>query len=195
MKINISSVNTITFLGLMIDDKLSWHTHIDQMIPKLNKATYVIRVLKSFLSMESLKTVYFSLVHSVISYGIIFWGSSTHAKIIFKVQKRIIRIIMNLGIMDSCRDSFRKLGILPLQSRYIFPLLTFVVKNRNLFQMNSDVHTCNTRTNQDLHLRTVNLTVFQRGGWYSGIKFCNHLPLSRIEGRPPAMEVSCEYIE
>jgi membrane-bound lytic murein transglycosylase MltF len=86
----------------MVNDKLSWHTHIDQMIPKLNKATYVIRVLKSLLSMESLKTVYFSLVHSVISYGIIFRSSSTRPKIIFKIKKRIIRIIMNFGIMDSC---------------------------------------------------------------------------------------------
>jgi hypothetical protein len=94
--------------------------------------------------MESLKTVYFSLVHSVISYGIIFWGSSIHAKIIFKIQKRIIRIIMKLGIMNSCGDSFRKLGILPLQSKYIFSLLMFVVKDRDLSKMNSDVHTCNT---------------------------------------------------
>jgi hypothetical protein len=108
----------------MINDKLSWHTHIDQMIPKLNKVTYVIKVLKSLLSMESLKPVYFSLVHSVISYGIIFRGSSTHAKIIFKIQKSIIRIITNLGLMDS----FRKLGILPLQSQYIFSLFMFVIK-------------------------------------------------------------------
>jgi hypothetical protein len=44
--------------------------------------------------------------------------------------------------------------------------------------MNSDVHTCNTRSNQDLHLPPVNLTVFQKGGWYSGIKFYNHFPLA-----------------
>jgi hypothetical protein len=36
---HISNVNTIQFLGLMIDDKLSWHTYIDEMISKLNKAT------------------------------------------------------------------------------------------------------------------------------------------------------------
>jgi hypothetical protein len=54
----------------------------------------------------------------------------------------------------------------------------FVIKNRDLFKTNSDVHTCNTRSNQDLHLPSVNLTVFQKGGWYSGIKFYNHLPLA-----------------
>jgi hypothetical protein len=70
---------------------LSWHCHIDQMIPKLNEASYIIRSLKP-LSFESLKMVYFSTVHSIISYGIIFWDISTHSKIIFKLQKRIIRL-------------------------------------------------------------------------------------------------------
>jgi hypothetical protein len=54
----------------------------------------------------------------------------------------------------------------------------FVIKNRDLFKINSDVHTCNRRSNQNLHLPPVNLAVFQKGGWYSGIKFCNYLPLT-----------------
>jgi hypothetical protein len=56
-----------------------------------------------------------------------------------------------------------------------------VVKNRDCFRMNSDVHTCNTRFNHDLHLPAANLTIFQKGGWYFGIKFYNHLPLKLKE--------------
>jgi hypothetical protein len=84
----ISRIHSTKFLGLVTDDKLSWHYHIDQMIPKLNKATYVIRILKPLLSLEALKMVYFVTVHSIISYGIIFWGISTYSKIIFKTQKK-----------------------------------------------------------------------------------------------------------
>jgi len=58
------------------------------MIPKLNKASYAIRSLKPLLSFESLKMVYFSTVHSIISYSIIFWGISSHTKIIFQIQKK-----------------------------------------------------------------------------------------------------------
>jgi hypothetical protein len=112
----------------MIDDKLSWYTHVDQMIPKLNKASYVIRVVKPLLSLECLKIVYFSSVHSIISYGIIFWGSSAHAKIIFKIQKRIIRIITNSGNVDLCRNLFRELHVLPLQSQYILSFIMLVLK-------------------------------------------------------------------
>jgi hypothetical protein len=116
----ISSIHNTKFLGLMVDNKLSWHCHIDQMVPKLNKASYVIRVLKPLLSFESLKMVYFSLVHSVIAYGIIFWGVSNYSKIIFKTEKRVVRIIMSAGRMDYCRVIFKKLNVLPLQSQYIF---------------------------------------------------------------------------
>jgi len=70
---------------------------------------------------------YFSTAHSIILYGIIFWGIPTHSKIIFKIQKRLIRIISNSGNKDSCRDLFKKLHILPLQSQYIFSLFMFVV--------------------------------------------------------------------
>jgi hypothetical protein len=51
-----------------------------------------------------------------------------------------------------------------------------IVKNRDCCKSNSDVHTCNTRFNHDLHLLVANLTIFQEGGCYSGIKLYNHLP-------------------
>jgi hypothetical protein len=40
----ISSIQSTNFLGLMTDNNRSWHYHTEQMIPKLNKASYVITV-------------------------------------------------------------------------------------------------------------------------------------------------------
>ena len=74
----------------MTDNNLSWYCHINQMIPKPNKTSYLIRSLKRFLYFESFKMVFFSTVHLIISYGIIFWGISTHCKIIFKIKKKIL---------------------------------------------------------------------------------------------------------
>jgi hypothetical protein len=88
------------------------------MISELNKLTYVIGYLKPLLLFETLKMVYFSTFHSIISYGIIFWGSSTKSDIIFGTQKGIIRIITNSGNMDSCCNLLKTLCILPLQSQY-----------------------------------------------------------------------------
>ena len=146
------------------------------MIPKQNKAYYIIKSLKPLLSFETLKMVYFSIVHSIISYGILLRGVSTHSEIIFKIQESIITIITNSGNKDSCRNLFTKLNIFPLQFQYIFSLLMFVVKNKDIFKINSDVHSFNTRAYYDLHTPPANLTVFQNRAWYSGIKIYDYLP-------------------
>ena len=52
----------------------------------------------------------------------------------------------------------------------------FVVKNKDLFKTNSDVHSFNRRPHYDLHIPAANLTVFRNRVWYSGIKIYNHLP-------------------
>jgi len=54
----------------------------------------------------------------------------------------------------------------------------FVVKNRELFTSISDVHNVNTRYNSDSHLPITNLTVFQKGVFYFGIRVFNKLPSS-----------------
>ena len=128
---NIShKTNRITnFLGLTLDSTLSWKPHIDQLISKLNSACYVIRSLKSLIPLETLRLINFSSVHSIISYGIIFWGNSSYSNTTFKLQKRVIRTMMNAGNRESCRELFKKLNILPLHSQYILSLLLFVVKN------------------------------------------------------------------
>jgi hypothetical protein len=117
--------------------------------------------------------VHFTTVHSIVAYGIIFWGISTYSKIIFKIQKRIIRTIMHVGNKDSCRNIFKKLHI--LQTQYIFSTL-FVAKNKDLFKTISEVHSFNSRFQYYLHIPTANLTVYQKGVWYSGARIYNHLP-------------------
>ena len=69
----ITNINSTRFLGFIIDSALSWKDHIIELTSKLNKACYAIRVIKPFISLDVLKMIYFSYVHSVVSYGIILW--------------------------------------------------------------------------------------------------------------------------
>jgi len=70
------------------------------------------------MSLDVLRSKYFSYVQPIISYGIIFSGNSSHSEEIFKIQKKIIRIIMNSSKNASCRQLFKELNILPIQSQY-----------------------------------------------------------------------------
>jgi len=123
-----SSSNT-KFWGLIIDDSLSWKAHIDQMMSKLNKACFVIRTIQAIMSPETLRMVYFAYMYSIMSYGIIFWGNQPYCDKIFKIQKRVIRILTNSRMRDSCRELLKKLEILPLYSQYIFSISIIVIKN------------------------------------------------------------------
>jgi len=82
---------------------------------------------------------------------------------------------MNVGNRKSCHE-FKKLNILPLYLQYILSLLLFTVKNIEELSMNSEVHTINTRHRSDLHPPSINLTKYQKGVYYSGIKIFSHLP-------------------
>jgi len=118
------------FLGLIIDDSLSWKVYIDEIMSKLNTACFVIRSLQAIMSTETLRMVYFAYVHSIMNYGIIFGGNQPYSEKIFKIQKRVIRIITNSRMRDSCREMFQRLEILPLYSEYIFSLSIFVIKKQ-----------------------------------------------------------------
>jgi hypothetical protein len=102
-------------------------------------------------------------------------GNSHYSDSIFKIQKRIIRIIANTGRRDSCHQLYKQLQILSLPSQYILSLLIIVNKNRDLFQSNSEIHDV---IRYNYNLPSTNLTLVQNRVLYSGSKIYNHLPLN-----------------
>jgi len=92
------------------------------------------------------------------------------------MEKRIVRIMIGCKSRVSCRNLFRKLEVLPLVSQYILSLMLFVVKNKNLFILNLENHTKSTRHFNNFYQPVTNLTIYQRGVHYVGIKIFNNLP-------------------
>jgi hypothetical protein len=111
-----------------------------------------------------------------MTYGLLFWENSPDNTTIFRLQKRIIRIMMGRRPRDLCRELFFKLEILPLPSQYILSLLLFMMRNKKQFLTNPEIYHINTRQQANLHLPLVNVTKHQRGMYYLGIKVFNALP-------------------
>ena len=53
----------------------------------------------------------------------------------------------------------------------------FEVQNKNLFMTNNENHNLDTRQRNNLYLPQANLTIYQKGAYYSGIKMFNNRPL------------------
>jgi hypothetical protein len=113
---------------------------------------------------------------STTCHAIIFCGNSPHSRGIFKMQKRVLRILTGIGYRDSCRELFKEHKILNLPSQYIFSLLLFVIRNMSLFAPNSVYHDINTRQKNDLHIPHAHRTMYQKGVLYSCIEAFNALP-------------------
>jgi hypothetical protein len=110
--------------------------------------------------------------------GIIYWGNASGSNKVFVLQKKIIRIMMGVGPTNTCRGLFKELGILRIACVYLLSLMMFVVNNFEKFQTNFSVHRVNTRNNAHLHRPIVNLSSYQRGVYYSGVKLFSSLPIS-----------------
>jgi len=81
------------------------------------------------------------------------------------------------GNRVSRRNLFKKLQSLPLTSQYMLSLLTFVVQKKNLFLTNNENHNLDTTQRNNLYLPQANLTIYQKGAYYLGIKILNYLTL------------------
>jgi len=134
------------------------------------------RSIKPYVSQQMLEIIYYSYFHSLISYGIMFCGHSTSSIRDFRLQKRIIRIMMGCRSRESCRKLFIKLKILPLPSVYILSLLLFVIKNKELFTTHNAIQSICTRQHLNFHQPSANLTKYQTGVYYMGLKIFNILP-------------------
>jgi hypothetical protein len=73
-KVNV--VNSIKFLGIIIDSSLTWREHTDYINSKLNSLGYMVRSLRPVLGLKIIMQICFTYVHPVLNYGIMFWGTS-----------------------------------------------------------------------------------------------------------------------
>ena len=108
----------------------------------------------------------------MMNYGLIFWENSSYSNSIFKIQQRIIGIIMGTGTRYSYRELFKILNILPLQYQYILALILFVVYNKSTFKINSQLLSINAKNKHNLFLTLSHFTITQED--LTTIKVFNH---------------------
>lgn len=135
----IEEVDKAKFLGITIDNQLTWKPHVEELCKKLSKSAYALYQLSKKVNSQALITAYHGLVASDLRYGIIFWGQSVDREMVFKLQKRCIRSMCGLKTTDSCAPYFKSLKILTLPSLYILETALFVRCNPHLFQKLSEV--------------------------------------------------------
>lgn len=178
-KNQIEKVDNIKFLGLYIDDTLSWNTHIDKMCKKLASGLYALRIMCKFSDVSTLKKIYFAFINSHISYGLAMYGCTSHENLnkLLVFQKKAIRIILGLSWSDTVKQHFPELGFFTVFSLYIFELILIIKQNLAALPKLGQNHNYNTRGKNEIAFVKHKLRYFEKKPTYSGIKFYLNLPL------------------
>lgn len=171
----LDQVEKTKFLGLVIDENLTWDEHVNLVIRKTSSGLYALRRLALSCNIETLKSIYYALIHSHISYGICIYGATIKRNMdkILIQQKRALRIIFNLKQSESVKHIFSELKIFTVYGLYIYETIKFVLFN-NQTEIGNNIHTYNMRSHRPIEYHR--LCFFEKRTTYKGNKFYNCLP-------------------
>ena len=112
----IERVTAFKFLGIIIDERLTWKAHIESLNKKLSSGLYALRNTKKLASRTGLLSLYHSLIHCHLSYGCLIWGSASDnaLKPLKIAQKKAIRLVHTASYNAHSTPLFLRSNVLPL---------------------------------------------------------------------------------
>ena len=118
----------IKYLGILIDEVLSWNKQIDDICTKLARANGILSKLRHFVPKKTCVSVYFSLFYSHILYGCLVWSCSTQSNIdqIIKIQKWCIWTITYSEFTEHTGPLFSELKLLKVKDIFSLTKLLFM---------------------------------------------------------------------
>ena len=152
---DIAEVPAVKYLGVTLDNRMSWKPHIDNVIGKFSRGCWAIANLRKFLNMEILRTLYYSLVYPYIHYGITNWGSAakTHLSKLEIKHKQIVRLMTWSKYNSPSNPIFVKLRLLKIQDVFKLKIAMLIKKIitddtlvTNGIQLLSEIHPYSTRS-------------------------------------------------
>jgi len=128
--VRIQQTDSIKYLGVIIDNKLSWKPQISSLCGKLSQACGVVCKIRHFADINILRVIYFSLFHSHMQNYIIDWGRAykTAIRPVQVLQNRILRYMTFSKRTSSANNVFKLLKILKVSDMYHVILENFMYK-------------------------------------------------------------------
>ena len=148
----IERVTNFNFLGVTLDQHMSWDAHINKISSKISRTAGILSRLKRYLPREILFMIYNALIVPHIQYGILCWGHKCNR--IWKLQKRALRFITNSKYNAHTEPLHKILNCLNVPHIYKLNILKFYYKVENnsiphyfkdMFTQTNLTHDHNTR--------------------------------------------------
>lgn len=95
----IPTVQSYKYLGMWMDENLTFNEHIDYFCKKVDQRIALLRRIRKQVTAHAAETVYTSMIRPVLDYGDIVYGNASKTKLIMinRLQKRCKRVVtMNI---------------------------------------------------------------------------------------------------
>ena len=151
----------VQFLGITVDEYVSWKYHLDNVCTKVSRSVGIISKLRYFLPQQTLVTLYNAIVMPHLMYCNIAWGHTfrTHIHKLQVLQKKVVRYITYSDYRSPSTPLFLQLQILPFDEMVSLNCVTLMFKYRSgqytfltdVFVENSSIHHYHTRQRNLIH--------------------------------------------
>jgi hypothetical protein len=164
--ISLARTSSIKYLGVWLDENLSWDIHVAELLKKLKCLIGILYRKKYLLPMHCRKNIYFALAYSSLIYCIEVYGRAKKSvlnPLIIKCNL-LLRILQDKQRSHRVNDLYKSYDTLPVNLLYklfVLKLMYRVVYCRgclpnvivSLFNINDDFHSYNTRSRYEFNIQ------------------------------------------
>ena len=191
-KININNycikqVTEMKYLGVILDNKVNWHNHIQYICTKLAKAAGIIFKIRNKAPQNVLMLLYHSLVGTYLRYGIASWGSAktTALSKLQALQNKVVRYITHSSPSTDIMNKYKKLNILNINEIYFSEVGKFMYKHSKCalplsfdeyYRHIGHSYSTRTRLNSKFTLPCPRTELGKQSIKYNGVKIWKEIP-------------------
>ena len=131
--IDIEGVKEVTYLGVILDEKLNWHKQNENICKSLLQFFGLFNHIKSFVTKSIARQLYFACIYSRIKYGIEIFGSCSKQVLsrIQVMQNKLLKLLLNLNRRTPTTELHKTLSTLKVEDIFKSNILSFVNECRS----------------------------------------------------------------
>ena len=179
-----------TYLGLIVDSKLTWKLQMKELIKKITKYCSIFSKVRHFLPKECRLALYNSFIFSRLNYGIELYlnTNKSYYKNLITSQNRLLKILQFKPFKSNVNNLYLEFDVLKVEDLHYYNICCLVHKFihhsdslplsiSNIFVQHTSFHSYNTRYKHDLHATHINTKSYgSKTMSYKGRQYWNHLP-------------------
>ena len=129
----LNCIPSTKFLGVVIDESLTWKNHVSYIASKICKSIGIIHKVRRLLTKETRIQLYNSLILPYLHYCLLIWGNAAITTLdrLFKLQKRAVRTLTCSDFKTHTQPLFTECNIIPFSCLYTYVCSIFIFKHVN----------------------------------------------------------------